>query len=311
MIYSPRLYFDYRLAIGQAVLKTALEVLEDFTLGVNKDWAFYTGVLTGELAAATHIPGAAGKIFVVGQAVDLLLFRSPEGSLVRSYLNGVLSVELDTFSETAGWDTFTIPLAANVFTELVLENVINNNPAKTSSVNRLAIGGANVINGYAVVSEDNMITLAIRIRDAEQNSPLATIPIYLPNGLTVAQVQDYLNAIAPEIDALTDGVIAEASVTFNLVLPAGMSETPVSGALNERGGLITFDTTGPRKSSVRVPAFDRNIMPGDSFSLAQSQVAAFVTRLTTSTTTHNIRPVTEQGYQYTVARAGRKSFRKQ
>jgi len=312
MIYQPYLVYDLRVMLGQAVIKAAFLALEDYIRGQNKPWAYYLGAATGYAAVATGIPNAAATLYAVGNAVRLLIEHSSDGSLAEIYVNGILAAQVDTWIDNSigEWRHTVINLVDGVLNRVDIINKVNNNTNKTSNVNWLALGYVDEYQSQVLLRSSNVITLAIRIRDAEQNSPLATLPIYLPNGLTVPQVQDYANVLLPEVDALTAGAIASASATFALDLPSGLKASPMANHTNERGGLITFSTTGPRAASVRIPAMRFTLMPGNTFSLSAPEVAAFVTRLTTQTTTHNIRPVTEHNHQYVSARAGRKSFRK-
>jgi hypothetical protein len=313
MLYEPRLIVNVRNNIETGIVSALFAAAVDFIAGTNKPWTYYLGVGLGQMALATGIPGATATLYVVGDTVDAVLFKSPDGSDVRVFLNGIAHSTLDTYAAAAVWEAFNINgLVGGQVNRLDLVNV---GPSPNPNATGIAWFGLGPItvngsNAYAKGAIQPMNTLAIRIKDAEADSNLATLPIYLPDGLTLAQVQAYADAILPEIDALTDGTIEEVSVTFQLTLPGGLAATPAVGALNERGGLISFETTGPRRDSVRIPAMSRDLMPGDSFAITATQVAAFITRLTTATTAANIRPVTAQNYQFTNAISGKKSFRK-
>lgn len=156
-------------------------------------------------------------------------------------------------------------------------------------------------------------TIAIRLRDTESDTKYDTIPVNVPTGLELATYQGTLDAVAPLIDALTDSAIVEATLTIPLVLPAGLDTEATNNVLNERGGLITFDTSGPRRDSVRIPGIKRTIMSGDSFVLADAGVvAAFVAWLTTNQTINSetVRAKTPQDYNFVTALKGSKSLRR-
>lgn len=313
MIYQPYLVFDLRLQLASALFKAGLLALEDFIAGDNKEWAYYAGAANGYMAVATGIPGAAATLYAIGSQVNGLINRSPDGGLAQIYLNGILASQVDTYIDTAigDWASFAVSLLPGVLNRIDIINAVNPNPAKTSPVNWLALGPVEAgLLSEVFVRSNRMITLVFRIRDAEQNSTLASVPFYLPDGLTIAQVQTYADAVAPELDAVTEGQVAEATVTFALTLPGGLKASATARSVNERGGLITFDTAGPRASSFRIPAIDHALMPGDSFALNDTDIAALVTRLTTATTAANIRPTSEQAYNLTTARAGKKSLRR-
>lgn len=286
----------------------------DFIAGENKPWSYYVGVGLGDMAAATGIPNAAVTLWAVGQAVDLTFFQNPEGSLADVFVDGILVASVDNFAETAVWSVFNVSnLIDGQLSRIDIVNRDNPNADKSSTINWMALGPITVYGASPQLrSPANMPynTIAVRIKDAELDTREATLPLYVPQGNTVAEYQAWFDAIAAEIDAVTEGQIVEATLTIGLTLPGGLKASPVASSLNERGGLISFDTTGPRRDSVRVPAMDTTIMPGDSFSLTDPAVAALITRLTTATTAANIQPVTAQDYQYSSAVAAKKSFRK-
>lgn len=313
MLYLPYQVFSLREQLAAGVVQASELALQDFIAGENKPWAYYAGAATGYMAAATGITGAAATLYAIGNTINTGLFHSPDGSLATFYVNGILAAEIDTYTDQVlgEWLSFALNITPGILNRIDIVNANNPNVNKSSLVNWLALGPVETQSDTTIqLKGNNMITLAIRLQDAEQNSPYATIPIYLPDGLTAAQVQTYADAIIPEIDALTESQVVEANVTFALTLPGGIKANPEDGAFNERGGLVTFDTTGPRAASVRIPAIDKDVMPGDSFALTAPAVAALVTRLTTSTTAENVRPVTEQDYLYSAARAGKKSLRR-
>jgi hypothetical protein len=312
IIYQPREIINVYEEIGGGIVGALVSAAVDFISGTNKPWSYYLGVGIGTMALATGIPGAAATIYAIGDTVDAVLFKSPDGSLVRVYLNGILQASVDTYAVGAVWEALNINgLVGGQVNRIDIVNFGVSPNEDATGIPWLAIGPI-TINGASAyaIGATTMDTLAIRIRDAETDSPDATIPIYLASGLTLAQVQTYADAILPEIDALTEGQIVEASITFNLTLVGGLKSTPDALSLNERGGLITFDTTGPRADSVRIPAMQHTIMGGDSFNLEDDDVAALITRLLTATTAATIRPRTSQDYQFSAARSGKKSLRR-
>jgi hypothetical protein len=305
--------FDLYQTVGQGIFSTIFRAAVDFIAQDNKEWYYYAGVALGATAAATGIAGASAAVVVTANSVELLLQKGPNAAKVRIFLDGVEQGVIDLEAVSEVWELFEVVIdpvtAAKRRLELIVDD--DNNPGLW-----MAIGGLTAyrIDGDPVVESRNTTmaynTIAFRLKDAESDTTEATVPIYVPTGLTIAQYQTYIDAVAPEIDLLTESQIVSVSITLSMTLPGGIKGAPIAGALNERGGLITFDTTGPRADSVRIPAMDRSKMPGDSFSLQDTDVAAFITRLTTSTTAGAVRPRTSQDYQFSAARKGAKSFRK-
>jgi len=313
MLYEPRLekVIDLRESLETGIIGGLYMAAIDFLAGENKPWTYYLGVGLGTMAVATGIPGAAATMYVVGDIVDFTFFKSPDGSDVRLFLNGVAATTLDTYAASAVWEVFQLSgLIPGIFNRIDIVNFAASTASGATGIAFMGLGPITVYGANAQIQEHDMQTIVFRIEDAEQDSPLASVPVNVPDGFTIAQLQTYVDAVAAEIDALTDGKIAEVSVTVPLNLPVGLKAAATAGSLNERGGLITFDTAGPRADSVRIPAFNRTIMPGDAISLTDTDVAALVTRLTTATTAANIRPVSTQNHQFTAARGGKKSLRR-
>lgn len=311
MVYDPIEIFDPRLSLVLGVIYAAVRAAIDFVSGDNKPWAYYLGSAFGGTALATGIPNAAATLYVVGETVDFALFKSPDGSDVRLFLNGIEQAQFDAYALTPIWATASVvSLIPNVTNRIDIVNVPNTNPDKTSTVNWLAIGPVTVNGGTALEARIPMDTIVFRIADSEQDSPLASFPVSIPSGKTIVQIQAYADAIIAELDAVTGGKIVSAEVTVGLDLASGIKSSADSNILNERGGLISFDTSGPRGDSVRIPAIKYAIMPGDSFLLTNTAVAALITRLTTSSTAGTIRPVTPQAYNWVTAKKGAKSFRR-
>lgn len=318
IIYQPREILNYRNLIGGPLLTVGLQAAIDFIAGNGKPWAHYPGVALGSMATATGIVGAAATLYVVGDTLDALVFKSPEGSDVRIFLNGVAQSDIATYAVTSAWETISLALSGGV-NRVDFVNVVSSVAEHTSPIQWLALGPITVYgtDAYAERSEvtDNVDTIVFRIQDSESDVKYSSVPVYVDSGFTVAQLQAFSDLIAPEIDAVTGGKIVAIEVTLSLDIPSGVSGKSIeTGALNERGGLIGFTTAGPRSESVRIPAIKRSIMSGEEFSLADGgAVEDLVTRLTTATSAAgaSVRPKSANGYNLTAATYGKKSFRKQ
>lgn len=314
------IYATLREILSGAAQQTGIAAAIDFIAEENKPWQYYAGIFSANVVAATAIPGGAATFYVVGSAFDMLVLKSPEGSDVDVFLDGVAVGTIETYAASQAWESLSDLVfggTAMAFAPLLLHRIdfINGAPGvgNETGISWFAFTNPEIDgnNAYALKNEALMYdTIVFRIADDEVDSPNASLPIYVPSGKTLAELQAYATAVAPEIDAVTDGKIVEATVTVSLTLPGGLKGEPTAGALNERGGLITFNTTGPHADSVRIPAMNRTIMDGNSFSLSDADVLAFITRLTTATTAATIRPRTNQDYQYVSARKSAKSFRK-
>jgi hypothetical protein len=311
MIFEPIAVFNVQAALTTAFISVIIRAAVDLIRGQGKEWEYYVGYGFGGGALTTGIPGAQAVMYAVGAGTVKLFFESSPGAAqARIFLDGVAEGDIDLDDEIIDVLEFLVNIPNDGQTHslqiLNLGTLELDNPTDWLALLAVETAGDTLLEPRRLIDMP-YFTVAIRIKDDEESTKEATIPLNVPNDATVAEVQTWLDAVLPEIDALTEGQITEASLTLPLTLVGGLKGAPVDGAFNERGGLITFDTTGPRAASVRIPAISRTIMPGDTFPLT-GDVADLVTRLTTETLT--IRPVTEQDYQYTAARKGSKSLRK-
>ena len=315
-----QIYAALRELLTGAAKQAGLAAAIDFIADANKPWQYYAGIFASNAVAATGLPGGAATFYVVGQAFDMLILKSPEGSDVEVFLDGVAVGTIETYAASQAWESLSdlaFGGSALAFAPFLLHRIdfVNGAPSagNNSGISWFAFTNPQISGQNASARRSELFmydTIVFRIRDAESDTKLASLPIYVPSGKTVAELQTYATYIAPQIDALTGGQLVEASVTVSLTLPAGIKTEPFAAALNERGGLITFDTDGPHADSVRIPAIKTSIMPGDSFSLTDTAVNDFITTLTSVTPPTNIRPRSYQDYQLVSARKGSKSFRK-
>jgi len=76
------------------------------------------------------------------------------------------------------------------------------------------------------------------IRDADGDTK--SLPIYLPDTLTLANLQSFVDDFSADLDAAIAGVIDSVSVTVAATLPGGLRTTPVAGSEVERGALLSY-----------------------------------------------------------------------
>lgn len=315
VIYEPQPYFNVQLAAQASFFNALARAATDYIIGEGKPWAYYLGYGIGGAALATGIQGAQATLYVIGAGTVKLFFeKAPGAAIAGVFLDGVAEANLNLDDEILDILEYTFNIPDDGLKHAIMVQNLGTDPESANNPdNWLSILGIEPV--VEVNLEERLevmayVTLAFRLRDSEQDSPDATLPIYVPTGFTLAQLQTYADAIAPEIDATTGSQIVEINVTVPLTIVAGLKAVPDAAALNERGGLITFDTSGPRADSVRIPAILTSLMPGKTFDVEGGVVGTLVTRLTTATTAASIRPKTVQDYNYTSARKGSRSLRK-
>lgn len=313
MLYEPRMVVNLRTNILNAVIQTTVLFFEDYFAQENKAWYFYAGVFLGELVVATGIVEASATIYVVATLAKIKVERSPNGAQIGVFLDGVRQSTFDAFSNSVAWDFINVIIPDDHLEHRIdLVNEVNVNGDKTSPIEWLSISTIEIVNGYAVRVGTNMADIvSFRLKDSEQDTATGSLAVYFPPDLyTYAQYQTWVNAFAPELDAMTGSQITEITVQMSIPVPAGLKGSPTALYLNERGGLITFDTSGDRAESVRIPAILSSIMGGNEFNVAVNPTLAVVTRLTTATTAASMRPQSPFGYNFESATRGIKSFRK-
>jgi len=152
-------------------------------------------------------------------------------------------------------------------------------------------------------------TINFRLQDAETDSKLATLPLYVPTGLTLAQYQTFADTAAEVVDNVTGSEIVGIDMTLALTLPGGIKGAPVAASLNERGGIIGMENAGQFNDSVRIPAILVSIMSGDEFSLEDTAIEAFTLLLTAGDGV--VFPRTRDGFVWEgTGLYGKKSFRR-
>jgi len=148
-----------------------------------------------------------------------------------------------------------------------------------------------------------------RLQDAETDTKLATLPLYVPTGLTLAQYQTFADAAAEAVDNVTGSEITGIDMTLALTLPGGLKASPVAASLNERGGILGMETSGQFNDSVRIPAILVSLMPGDTFDPAAAAVNTF--RLILVAGDGIVIPKTRDGFEWEGSGLyGSKSFRR-
>lgn len=279
MLYIPQPERVYRLrdSLTGGAAAAAWKAAEDFIAQDLKPWSYYAGVGVGGAAAATGIPGAAAVLYAVGSSIDLYVLKSPHGSNVKIFLDGVLVAEPALYAADLVWDILNIVLD-NVehMYQIVVQNV-SPAPGNNTGIAWLALAGVRAYGQTANIWEVGMAvtnTVSIIVRDAAGNR--AALNAHFPASVTLADIQTWVTAAATRLDAVTDGVIERAFVEMALNLPGGLKSTPGSQRVYE-GGLFTFDAANTDYSySARVPAIQNALLSGNNINTSNSDVSNLV-----------------------------------
>lgn len=282
MIYAPAEVYDLRLALASGLFAAASAAIEDFIAEDNKPWAYYLGVGIGGAASATGIPGAAATIYVIGSAVDALLFHSPDGSLVDVYLDGIFAEAVAAFAPTPGFVTYTLAIATGVQHRI---DFVNGAPApgNTSGISWMALDSVESVGGtIAPKGSSSMANVAFSISIIDADGHSKSVMFQAPLAAqTLVELTTAAQGLATDIDACVDGVLTSITVNVATALPGGIKSSAVANCDIEKGALLTFIASGtPYVWSAYLPTWKNTLLSGDT--VTNTGVAAtLITAITT------------------------------
>lgn len=314
IIYDPSPGWVFlRNALEQGLIDAATLAGAQFLAEANKPWAYYGGVALGGTAAATGIPGAAWTVYAAAETLDILVFKSEEGSLIDVFIDGIATAQISTYLANEVWENFVLDLGNRKQARVDFVNA-GIAPGNTSGIAWMALGPFTTPDNQRVLFGDPTMPTKINFRldDSETDVSTDVVAIYVTDGLENATLQAVADAWVTLIEAVTGSEIVSIDFVGNLAVNGQTRTEPDAGSVNERGGNITFTTTGPRREGFRIPAILPAIMSGNEFSTGNAQIAAIVTELTTGATynTEVVNYFTPYGYAWSAAVAGKKSGRK-
>lgn len=153
------------------------------------------------------------------------------------------------------------------------------------------------------MAADNLLSVVIEDDDADRRSAKVH---FLP-AATLADVQTYLTAYAPLLDAVSDGKLVEAFVQMQLTLPAGLKANPIAFSEVQKGANLTFLNTSRYKYGVWVPAWKPSFFSDDGLT-NDAQVTDFIAAYYQGLA--GVLPSNGFGFDLTSFSAGKKTFRK-
>jgi len=316
MIYSPEEVVNLREALEGGLIKAGLAAAEDFIVGENKPWTFYAGVALGSMAIATGIPGASITLYVIGDSIDALFFKSPAASTVRFFLNGIAHSTLDTYAASYLWESVNV--AGLVGGQVNRLDIINYGPsADPDATGILWLGMSDITvngdGGYIYPRSSTVATFNVSYSILDGDGDTSALAFKVPAGtLTLAQITGYAQQVATLLDAVIGGKILGIGITLDAALPGGLKAAAVATSDVQEGALFTFTTSTPYVDSVRVPAWLETLFTGKEVNLAGAGVGAFRDALLTGLTVAGANVAASDRYEndYTSLKTATKSFRK-
>jgi hypothetical protein len=134
-----------------------------------------------------------------------------------------------------------------------------------------------------------------------------TIPIYIPAGSTLANIQSMIDSVVLALDSVTGGLIGTVTVELNLTVPAACKDAAVAATQREMGCAINFETGEREGYPLNIPGIDVSLIDGDDITYAGA-VAAFISAMVAGAAT--VLPCDQSGKDLTGYRTVKKSKRK-
>lgn len=121
-----------------------------------------------------------------------------------------------------------------------------------------------------------MATYNASISTIDSRNRRRAINVRVPDTIAVADVQGYVQALIPLIEAIVQVAFVEASLEVPIVLPGGARAVPVAQSNGDIGGLFQFATAGQYPESIRLPGILPTLISGDDILVdGQADVVAF------------------------------------
>jgi len=134
-----------------------------------------------------------------------------------------------------------------------------------------------------------------------------TVPLYVPPGGSLVNLQAFVNSAVLALDGVTGGVITDVTIELNLEVPAACKDTAVAVTQREMGCAINFETGEREGFPLNIPGVDPTLIDGDDITYA-GDVATFINAMVAGAST--ILPCDQSGKDLTGYRTVKKSKRK-
>jgi hypothetical protein len=123
----------------------------------------------------------------------------------------------------------------------------------------------------------NIISFGIKDASGKRK----TLPIWVPAAATLTEINAFVTAGAPLLDALIDGQIIDAVVALSLTLPSGLKSAPVNGNRVREGALLSISATSTvYLFDSYVPSVSNSHFNGDLLNLSDAAVTDWYTQMT-------------------------------
>lgn len=150
------------------------------------------------------------------------------------------------------------------------------------------------------------VLVSVMVSDGDGDSRAAKV--HLPPATSEADIQTFLTAYAPLLDAVVDGKILSAVYQKPLTLPGGLKAGAVALSEVQKGANFSFINASRYKYGVWVPVWTPSLFTGDVVNMSGAGVAAFRDAYVIGLA--GIQPTNGFGFDLTTISHATKSFRK-
>ena len=312
MIYKPQETLDLRNFLLGGLIKALTALAADFNAGTNKPWTYYLGVGIGGACAATGVPGAAATAYVVAKTLDVWIFHSADGSIVRAYVNGLEKAVIDASTGGSGWVKHSFTLD-NIDTAQKFD-LVNGEPgtANTSGISWMAISQ---LEAPGIVyqkgqGELQMIIVSHQVTDANEDTN--ALQTYIDGDtLTDAAIIGFAQEEALRLDLVIDGQITGITFTRDVPMPAGLKAAPVAYCEVEKGANWQFLPDNTKKTwTPYIPSFKPSLFVVNNVNQANADVTSLRTLYLSGLTVNSeiVIPTDEYGNSLASLKRSYKTF---
>lgn len=299
------LLLELRNAAGEGLTQAGMQLAVDFINRNYSDWRYYAGVAAGATVLATGSPTASIAFWATAEALDLLVFKSPDGEGFDLFVDGVAQGSITTQVVNEVWETIRVQFGGPAARRKV--EIRNKPDTNGDQQSWLAIGGIvpftdtggdttpgvgtpDVLEQRTAFEEGKpwQVTLTLKGKRASE------VSFYLPYFYTADLVSEFAYTVAMTLQYTTDAPVVSATATRPLrldygdpppLMPLGMgANQPGSSPVQRRLKLRLHGRDRADRALISIPAWrDGLTIPvGDGKVIAdftQENVAALLDAL--------------------------------
>jgi len=192
----------------------------DHATRTPKPWTYYLGVGVGGAAVASGIPNASLIVYCAASALDLLIFKSPEGGLVDVFIDGIASTNFTTYAANTIWETYQVNVDSPDQTVAVeFRTRTQDADGNPYAVNWFSVASFTPVGGTiqprVTWNESPPWELTVALRDDRRRR--SSFKLYIPYWAEAAEVERYLRELVVRLHPVVGGRFVGATMSRALV----------------------------------------------------------------------------------------------